>query len=58
MDLTEREHALILTGIFELRITHLEHDSRRADIEEPVETLGGDLRAMFFSGDLASDDGA
>jgi len=41
-------NALALAGLFELRITHLENESRCADIEGLVEKLGGDPEAMFY----------
>ena len=48
MDLTDRDLALILSGLFELRITHLEDDALWAEIAAVAEKLGGDVGAMFF----------
>jgi hypothetical protein len=47
--LNDRELALVLAGLFELWITHLEDDVVLwADIATVAEKLGGDLGAMFF----------
>ena len=35
VELTERDVTLILAGLFELRITHLEHADRCAAIDAP-----------------------
>ena len=48
MDLTDRDLALILSGLFELRITHLEDDALWVEIAAVAEKLAGDVGAMFF----------
>ena len=48
MELNDRELALVLAGLFELRITHLEDDVLWAEIAVVAEKLGGDVGAMFF----------
>jgi hypothetical protein len=47
VELNDRELALVLAGLFELRITHLEEDVLWAEIAVVAETLGGDVGAMF-----------
>jgi hypothetical protein len=41
---------LVLAGLFELRITHLEDDVLWAEITAVAEKLGGDAGARFFFG--------
>jgi hypothetical protein len=48
VELDDRERALLLAGLFELRITHLEDDVLWAQIAVVAEKLGGDVGAMFF----------
>ena len=43
MELTDDERRLILAGLFELRITHLEDDDRCAAIDALAAKLGVDL---------------
>jgi hypothetical protein len=52
MDLTDRD--LILAGLFELRITHLEDDDLCAAIDALAFKLGGDPAAMFFGARVES----
>jgi len=52
MNFTDAERALLLAGLFELRITHLENDSRCATIDALAAKLGGDTDAMFFGARL------
>ena len=49
MELNDRERALVLAGLFELRITHLEDTARCEAIDALVEKLGGDRSAMCSS---------
>jgi hypothetical protein len=48
MDPDDRERALVLAGLFELRITHLEDDVLWAEIAVVAQKLGGDAEATFF----------
>ena len=48
MELNDRELALVLAGLFELRITCLESDAACAQIDDLAEKLHGDRRAMFY----------
>ena len=48
VDLNDRERALVLAGLFELRITHLEDDALWAEIAAVAEKLGADMGALFF----------
>jgi 4-diphosphocytidyl-2C-methyl-D-erythritol kinase len=48
MELNDDERALVLAGLFELWITHLEDDVLWAEIAAVAEKLGGDVGAMFF----------
>ena len=48
MELNDRELALVLAGLFELRITHVDDDALWAEIAAVTEKLGGDVGAMFF----------
>jgi hypothetical protein len=48
VELNDDELALVLAGIFELRITHLEDDVLWGEIAVVAEKLGGDVGAMFF----------
>jgi hypothetical protein len=48
MNLTDHEQALVLAGLFELRISHLEDDERCAEIDVLAAKLSGDPSAMFF----------
>jgi hypothetical protein len=50
-DLSDRDLALILAGLFELRIACLEDDALCAEIDALAVRLGGDPDAMFFSVD-------
>jgi hypothetical protein len=50
MTISSGERALILAGLFELRITHLEHDARCWAIEDLAVQLGGDPSHVFFGG--------
>jgi hypothetical protein len=52
VELNDRELALVLAGLFELRITHLDNDALWAEIAAVAEKLGGDTRAMFFGAAL------
>ena len=52
MTLTESERALLLAGLFELRITHLENEARCAAIDDLAEKLGGDTSELLFGADL------
>jgi hypothetical protein len=47
VELNDRELALILAGLFELRITCLESDGACAQIDDLAE-LHGDRGAMFY----------
>jgi hypothetical protein len=51
MDFTESERNHVLSGLFELRITHLENDARCAAIDALAVKLGGDPSAMFSGAD-------
>ena len=48
MELNDQELALVIVGLFELRITSLESDATCARIDDLAEKLGGDRRAMFY----------
>jgi hypothetical protein len=48
VELNDHERALVLAGLFELRITHLEDTVRCGAIDALAEKLGGDPSAMFF----------
>ena len=48
MELTDGDLAQILTGLFGLRITHLEDADRCAAIDALARRLGGDPTAMFY----------
>ena len=48
MDLNDDERALVLAGLFELRITCLESDAACAQIDDLAERLHGNHRAMFY----------
>jgi hypothetical protein len=48
VDFNDDELALVLAGLFELRITCLENDDACARIDFLVEKLGGDRKAMFY----------
>ncbi len=52
VDLNDRERALVLAGLFELRITHLEDDALWAEIAAVAEKLGADMGALFFGAAL------
>ena len=52
VELNDRELALVLAGLFELRITHLEDDALWSEIAAVAEKLGGDVGAMFFGTSL------
>jgi len=54
MELTNGERSLILAGLFELRITYLEHDTRCRAIDALAVRFGGDPTAMFFGIDPTS----
>jgi hypothetical protein len=54
MYLTENERDLILAGLFELTITHVEDDEKRQRCKSLASKLGGDPGPMFFGADLAS----
>jgi len=49
MDFTESERNLVLSGLFELRITRLEDDDQWGAIDALAVKLGGDPGAMFFA---------
>ena len=51
VDFTESERNLVLSGLFELRITRLEDDDLCAVIDALAVKLGGDPSAMFFGAD-------
>jgi hypothetical protein len=51
MDLTDEARNLILAGLFELTITHVEDDAKREEIKALARKLGGDPDAMFFGAD-------
>jgi hypothetical protein len=48
MDLNDDERALLLAGLFELRITHAEDDEKGAQIRALVVKLGGDPDTALF----------
>ena len=48
MDFNDDELALVVAGLFELRITCLDSDAACAQIDNLAEKLGGDRRAMFY----------
>jgi hypothetical protein len=48
VELNDRELALVLAGLFELRITCLESDAACAQIDDLAEKLQGDRAAMFY----------
>jgi hypothetical protein len=48
VELNDRELALVLAGLFELRITCLENEQTCNAIGELAEKLGGDRAAMWF----------
>jgi hypothetical protein len=48
MDLNDDELALVLAGLFELRITCLESDTACAEIDDLAEKLHGNRSAMFY----------
>jgi hypothetical protein len=48
VELNDDELALVLAGLFELRITHLENDEKVAAVKALAEKLGGNRNAMFF----------
>jgi hypothetical protein len=48
MELTDEELRLILAGLFELRITHLESAEMWERTTVRAERLGGNSEAMFF----------
>jgi hypothetical protein len=48
VELNDRELALVLAGLFELRLTTLETDATCAQIEDLAEKLHGDRRAMYY----------
>jgi hypothetical protein len=54
MELTDEETALILAGLFELTITHVEDDEKRERCKALASKLGGDPDAMFFGGGTRS----
>jgi hypothetical protein len=54
MELTCHECDLLLFGLFELRITHLENDCRCAAIHALAARLRGDPSATFFGADAAA----
>jgi hypothetical protein len=43
---------VVLAGLFELRITHVEDDVLWAEIAVVAEKLGGDVEATFFGAGL------
>jgi hypothetical protein len=49
MDLSTDERDLILAGLFEPTITHVEDDEKRAQCKALARRLGGDPHAMFFA---------
>lgn len=51
-DFTEREHALILAGLFELGIARLDHNDLRAQLDALAARLGGDPGALFYGASL------
>ena len=48
MDFTDQEAALVLAGLFELTITHVEDDEKRERCKALVRKLGGEPGAMFY----------
>jgi len=50
--LNDDERGLVLAGLFELRITHLENDVLWDAISALAGKLGGDSSAMFFGAGL------
>ena len=48
MQLNDDECALVLAGLFELRISSRESDATCARIDDLAEKLHGDRRAMFY----------
>jgi hypothetical protein len=48
VEFNDRERALVLAGLFELRITHLEDTDRSATIDALAVKLRGDPAAMFY----------
>jgi hypothetical protein len=48
MVLTESERALLLAGLFELHITHIENADRCAAIDALAAKLGGDPTAVLY----------
>ena len=48
MELNDDERALVLAGLFELPITHLEDRVACAQIDDLAEKLHGDFKAMFY----------
>jgi hypothetical protein len=49
VELNDRELGLVLAGLFELRITHLEVESLWNEATALAERLGGDPSEMFFA---------
>ena len=54
MDLTDDERALILVGLFELCVTPVEDDEKRAHCNALAVKLGGDPDAMCFGAPVAN----
>jgi hypothetical protein len=48
MELSDDERDLILAGLFELILTYVEDDDKRARCKALLRKLGGDPEAMFF----------
>ena len=58
MELTDRDRALVLAGLFELRITHLEHADHCVAIDDLAQKTrwgpGGDVQRRQPTGRLSS----
>lgn len=50
MELTDEELDLVLAGLFELMITYVEDDEKRAQVKALVVKLGGDPDAILRRG--------
>jgi hypothetical protein len=48
VELNDNERALVLAGLFELRITCLESDAACAKIDDLAESSAGTAGAMFY----------
>ena len=53
-DFTDSERALVLAGLFELRITHEYNDERCAALDALATKLGGDPDAVLYGVDPAA----